>query len=98
MTTEKVQLLVLLTTSGPLPMGYADSDRGKVSLGLSAARYQQARLAHGHRIVELSQRRASWWMCHQMYAERQMMIGHALARLEGRTSMGYDEWRWGRFS
>lgn len=59
---------------------------------LLAHRYRSAGLSQGHLLLRMSARRAGNWMCHPMYATKQMVISHALARIEGRTSKTFDEW------
>ncbi len=88
----KVQLLVLITPHGPVPYSYADCERGKASQHVCAARYRRAGLTTGQLYLQLSEARATSWMCHAVYRHPQMVLGHALARIEGRTESSFGEW------
>jgi hypothetical protein len=88
----QVQLLVLITPTGPIPYSYADSERGMAHQHLLAHRYRSAGLTTGHLLLRMSARRAGRWMCALRYKQQQMVISHALARIEGRTAKTFDEW------
>lgn len=88
----KVDLLVLLTERGPVPYCYADCQRARLHQLSQANRWRMSGLVLDVRIVKLSARRASWWMCHPSYRVPQMVMGHALAKVEGRTTKSFADW------
>lgn len=92
MTKTIVDLLVLNTPNGPVPYAYADNEVGKVNLLRDGERYVKARLATSYTIRHCSARFASRAICHPLFKHPQMVLGHALARIEGRTAKSFEQW------